>query len=145
MQCYCDSKREFDECCGVFLTQKEMPSTPLELMRSRYSAYASADVEYILKTTTKQSRYENEVEPLREFCKNVTWLGLEIVDAKENVVEFKAYYRDTDGIKMQHERSTFVLEDGVWLYDRGVFMTSKIQRNDPCPCKSGKKYKKCCG
>ncbi len=22
---------------------------------------------------------------------------------------------------------------------------SKIGRNDPCPCKSGKKYKKCCG
>lgn len=24
-------------------------------------------------------------------------------------------------------------------------MTSKIGRNDPCPCGSGKKYKKCCG
>ena len=23
--------------------------------------------------------------------------------------------------------------------------TPKIGRNDPCPCKSGKKYKKCCG
>ncbi|WP_269082983.1 SEC-C metal-binding domain-containing protein [Sporosarcina globispora] len=22
---------------------------------------------------------------------------------------------------------------------------SKISRNDPCPCGSGKKYKKCCG
>jgi len=22
---------------------------------------------------------------------------------------------------------------------------SKINRNDPCPCGSGKKYKKCCG
>ena len=24
-------------------------------------------------------------------------------------------------------------------------MTKKIQRNDPCPCGSGAKYKKCCG
>ncbi|MBP1582331.1 MAG: SEC-C domain-containing protein [Victivallales bacterium] len=23
--------------------------------------------------------------------------------------------------------------------------TPKINRNDPCPCGSGKKYKKCCG
>ena len=23
--------------------------------------------------------------------------------------------------------------------------TPKIGRNDPCPCGSGKKYKKCCG
>lgn len=22
---------------------------------------------------------------------------------------------------------------------------AKIGRNDPCPCRSGKKYKKCCG
>lgn len=22
---------------------------------------------------------------------------------------------------------------------------TKIERNDPCPCKSGKKFKKCCG
>lgn len=24
-------------------------------------------------------------------------------------------------------------------------MNAKAQRNDPCPCGSGKKYKKCCG
>lgn len=24
-------------------------------------------------------------------------------------------------------------------------MNDKIKRNDPCPCGSGKKYKKCCG
>ena len=23
-------------------------------------------------------------------------------------------------------------------------MSNKIRRNDPCPCGSGKKYKKCC-
>ncbi|MEI8300536.1 MAG: SEC-C metal-binding domain-containing protein [Chlamydiota bacterium] len=22
---------------------------------------------------------------------------------------------------------------------------TKVERNDPCPCKSGKKFKKCCG
>jgi len=24
-------------------------------------------------------------------------------------------------------------------------MNEKLKRNDPCPCGSGKKYKKCCG
>jgi SEC-C motif-containing protein len=144
MECYCGSKKEFSECCGVFLSQKELPSTPLQLMRSRYSAYVSANAEYILNTTTKQNRFEHEIELIDEFCKSVTWLGLDIVYAKDNIVEFKAYYKDADGIKMQHERSTFVLEEGIWLYDSGVFLNSKIQRNDPCPCGSGKKYKKCC-
>ncbi|TFH13897.1 MAG: hypothetical protein E4H02_10920, partial [Lentisphaerales bacterium] len=26
-----------------------------------------------------------------------------------------------------------------------VRQSAKIGRNDPCPCGSGKKYKKCCG
>jgi len=26
-----------------------------------------------------------------------------------------------------------------------VVRSEKIGRNDPCPCGSGKKYKKCCG
>jgi preprotein translocase subunit SecA len=26
-----------------------------------------------------------------------------------------------------------------------VNMVEKVGRNDPCPCGSGKKYKKCCG
>jgi hypothetical protein len=33
-------------------------------------------------------------------------------------------------------------EDGS---SRLVRATDKVGRNDPCPCKSGKKYKKCCG
>ena len=27
----------------------------------------------------------------------------------------------------------------------GVKLFEKVGRNDPCPCGSGKKYKKCCG
>jgi preprotein translocase subunit SecA len=27
----------------------------------------------------------------------------------------------------------------------GMAVSNKVGRNDPCPCGSGKKYKKCCG
>jgi preprotein translocase subunit SecA len=30
------------------------------------------------------------------------------------------------------------------LHPRSLDAPSKISRNDPCPCGSGKKYKKCC-
>lgn len=30
-------------------------------------------------------------------------------------------------------------------HDPFVRSTPKVGRNDPCPCGSGKKYKKCCG
>lgn len=37
------------------------------------------------------------------------------------------------------------LETGNYKYIREQIVSTKINRNDPCPCGSGKKYKKCCG
>jgi len=36
-------------------------------------------------------------------------------------------------------------EQGLVPVPRGIRQAPKIGRNDPCPCGSGKKYKKCCG
>jgi len=36
-------------------------------------------------------------------------------------------------------------DDGEVLLDKPVVAAVKAGRNDPCPCGSGKKYKKCCG
>lgn len=33
----------------------------------------------------------------------------------------------------------------AWRASKTVVNENKIGRNDPCPCGSGKKYKKCCG
>ena len=35
--------------------------------------------------------------------------------------------------------------DGTVSTNRTVRKKKKVGRNDPCPCGSGKKYKKCCG
>ena len=57
--------------------------------------------------------------------------------------------RDIESIAAQHEIDHQV---GILFTDREVKQKSvpfvnlgKIGRNDPCPCNSGKKYKKCCG
>ncbi|MFA7610879.1 MAG: YchJ family metal-binding protein [Sulfurimonas sp.] len=144
MLCYCDSNKKFTNCCERFLKSLFKPSTPEELMRSRYSAYVLGDGEYIVKSTVKENRFEDDIALIKEYSKSVEWLGLEVLYAKESIVEFKAYYRDKDGIKVQHERSSFVFENEMWLYKEGELFDSKIERNRLCPCKSGKKYKKCC-
>ncbi|MBR4079952.1 MAG: SEC-C domain-containing protein [Christensenellaceae bacterium] len=33
----------------------------------------------------------------------------------------------------------------TWRLDHQAVSTKTVGRNDPCPCGSGKKYKKCCG
>ncbi len=153
MECLCGLKRDFEACCGAIIKGTKVAQTPEELMRSRYSAYVLADGDYLVKSATKENRYESDIALIEEFCKNVKWLKLELLhvkcplDVSENgsdgIVEFKAYYLENSEIVLLHERSSFVKIDGVWEYDKGVFINSKIERNEPCPCGSGIKYKKC--
>jgi SEC-C motif-containing protein len=67
-----------------------------------------------------------------------------VLNANDSTVEFKAYYRDGEGIKILHEKSKFITEDDIWKYKDGELYNSKVQRNESCPCGSGKKFKKCC-
>jgi SEC-C motif-containing protein len=54
---------------------------------------------------------------------------------------------------VHHERSQFRKVDGRWYFVSGQKISApplkrdaeKVGRNDPCPCGSGKKFKKCCG
>lgn len=47
-----------------------------------------------------------------------------------------------DGILSQERRTEITKE---YKKSKIVIKEDKIGRNDPCPCGSGKKYKKCCG
>lgn len=42
-------------------------------------------------------------------------------------------------------RPAALIMDWYRQQDRQAMASGQIQRNDPCPCGSGKKYKKCCG
>jgi hypothetical protein len=45
----------------------------------------------------------------------------------------------------RYELNPLYSEDGEELIEEPVIAKEKVGRNDPCPCGSGKKYKKCCG
>ena len=59
---------------------------------------------------------------------------------------------DTSRMKAVHEEASAMGYGGVDEESRTAGKkqpvkrsTQKVGRNDPCPCGSGKKYKKCCG
>lgn len=118
-------------------------------MRSRYSAYVIGAGEYLVATTVPERQVSEDAELIRSHAAQTSWLGLEVLDAKESqnsaTVAFKAYYREGERqIKVHHEKSTFRNIGGQWYYDEGTLYEAEIGRNEPCPCGSGKKYKKCC-
>lgn len=127
-------------------------------MRSRYSAFTVADIDYIEKTTDPSMRSTFDREGTLEWAKNSEWLGLEIVSTKDGtetdnsgIVEFVAKFKYEGVARDHHERSDFRKRDGQWFFVDGkivqapVRVENRIGRNDPCTCGSGKKYKKCCG
>ena len=114
-------------------------------MRSRYSAFVRDDADYV------RASWHPDTRPAELTLEGGDqWLGLEIVDAKQDgdagQVHFRATHRDGDGFAVLEERSRFVRENDHWFYLDGEHTVTPLKpgRNDPCPCGSGPKFKKCC-
>lgn len=120
--CYCGSGKPFASCCQPYLDTIEKAPTAEALMRSRYSAYCTHAGDYLVATTHISTRKSHKKEDIMEWSKSNQWLKLEVLEATETVVEFKAYFLN-DQLKatVHHEKSTFIKEEGNWFYVDGVF------------------------
>ncbi|MCY0152795.1 YchJ family metal-binding protein [Hoeflea alexandrii] len=68
---------------------------------------------------------------------------------EDGTVSFIARYSHNGTAGALEETSQFRRIDGRWLYwdrlnEAAAPRQANVGRNDPCPCGSGKKYKKCC-
>ncbi|WP_343706641.1 YchJ family metal-binding protein [Flavobacterium sp.] len=121
-KCFCDTGLLFENCCGLYLNNNRKAPSALALMRSRYSAYAIHNADYLTETTyVSERKYYSKPEILRWAVSN-KWQKLEILSFTENNVEFKAYFLDSDNQSQVHyEFSTFKFENGAWYYLDGKF------------------------
>lgn len=120
--CYCNSDKSFENCCEPFLNKTIFPKTPEQLMRSRYAAYVLQKADYLMETTHIFERKYYSKSEILQWSKSNTWVKLEVVEAFDNIVEFKAYYLDEKLLaKIHHEKSTFKQENEIWFYVDGVF------------------------
>jgi SEC-C motif-containing protein len=156
--CACGSNKEYANCCEPYITGKKNAPTAEALMRSRYSAFAKGELDYVQKTHHPDTRNDLDMEGVKSWALNSEWLGLEILEKEagaendsEGKVEFRCRFNFNGSEQTHHELSTFRKSDGVWYFVDGVMRNNtfrraapKVGRNDPCPCGSGKKAKKCC-
>jgi SEC-C motif-containing protein len=162
--CYCGSGKKFSACCEPLICGQAVAQSPEQLMRSRYSAYCHHDknpqcYSYIVQTYHSKVRALHSEADIADFAKAVHFVGLKILsDASRpnhpepnqkltsNQVHFIASYLAGDKLEMLDEVSDFELEQGRWVYSSGVLTEHpvvRLSRNDPCPCGSGLKFKKC--
>lgn len=158
--CPCDSGKEYTACCGPLISGERPAETAEAVMRSRYSAFATGEIGYLRESLHPDHREDHDPDAARRWAEDSDWIRLEVVskdgggaDDNEGTVEFIAHYRHDDVDLAHHEMAEFARHHGRWYYVDGRIVTPepvrlagpKIGRNDPCPCGSGKKYKKCCG
>jgi SEC-C motif-containing protein len=156
--CPCGSGVEYSGCCEPVIGGSRSAETAEELMRARYTAYTNAAVDFIFETTHPDHRKGYDHAGTKEWAENSEWLGLEIVASNQGgtgdatgEVEFVARFRDKGVLQSHHELGHFRRKDDNWFFTSGDMVkpepavSSKVGRNEPCPCGSGKKYKKCCG
>lgn len=156
--CPCGSGNEYAVCCEPIISGKKAAETAEQLMRARYSAHVKVEVDFLLESTHPDCRKGYDHEGTRDWAENSDWHGIEILETvqggpedQEGEVVFAVRFHDKDGLRTHRERAQFKRKDKCWFFSEGIMVnsqpisSSKVGRNDPCPCGSGTKYKKCCG
>ena len=122
VNCYCGSDKSFKDCCQIYINGNQNAPTADSLMRSRYSAYAVGDADYLVNTTHFSTRKFHKKEDVLKWSKSNNWIKLEILSTTETHVKFKAYYIDSKGKTQIHEEiSTFIFEKDKWFYADGEY------------------------
>lgn len=127
-QCPCSSGNTYQDCCQR-LHQGALPKNALELMRSRYCAYANHFVDYIIRTThpendSFQIDKETWAKLILNFSENTEFVKLEIIEfidgPKEAYVTFIAHLKQNLKPVQLREKSYFIKVDSQWLYRQPV-------------------------
>ena len=129
--CPCGSLKKYKKCCKPFHDKINFPKTALELMKSRFSAFAVCNSEYIIFSTHSNNpdftqdlkSWNNDI---LNFSKNTRFEKLEILEfidgEVESFVTFKAtLFQDKNDISFI-EKSRFLKTEEIWKYVDGQFI-----------------------
>jgi len=118
--CPCGTNKTYSECCDKFISGQMRPTTPEELMRSRYTAYTQANIDYIIQTMQGAALKGFDAESAQLWAKQVHWKRLKVIKSRfgksRGYVEFRAYYSLNNQAHIMHEISEFYFDHERWYY-----------------------------
>lgn len=123
--CPCGSKNKYKKCCATYHQGAWAPDA-LRLMKSRYSAYATGQSAYIIKTTHPSNPdftadIKTWKQDIESFCDHTEFRGLKILEYTEEGNTAYVAFEASLSSGLLKERSRFFFEEGRWLYVNGVF------------------------
>lgn len=147
--CPCQSEQPYENCCQPYHQNHRQPETAEQLMRSRYAAYATQQIDYIIQTTIPAQQHQLDRASIEHWSRSAQWLGLVVhrhlakISPSHAQVEFTAHFAEHGTAHEHRELSAFVQINGRWYFiDPTVPLPSM---KTPCICGSGRKFKACCG
>jgi len=121
--CPCGSQKEYPSCCGAFIAGLAHAPTPEALMRSRYTAYSMANIDYIARTMSGPAAEGFDPQSAKKWAQSARWVKLEVLSSKmegdKGEVSFKAHYVINHQPQLLAERSFFERVNGEWKYIDG--------------------------
>lgn len=119
-RCPCGTGLPFGECCAPIQRREREAATPEALMRSRFTAFATGDVDWLLASWHPTTRPRSlELDP------GIRWLRLDIVGSsggpfdREGTVSFDAHWVADGERGVMRELSRFRRDQG-WQYVDGT-------------------------
>jgi SEC-C motif domain protein len=115
--CPCGLGDDYESCCGRLHAGASAP-TAESLMRARYSAYATGDADYLLRTWHPSARPRTlSLDPALQ------WTRLAVLETRDGglfdatgTVQFRAMYLQQGQRGVLAETSRFVRHDRHWTY-----------------------------
>lgn len=128
--CPCGSLKKYKKCCKPF-HNGIYPNSAVELMKSRFCAYAINNVEYIISTTYNTNKdFTSDTKTwsnsILDFCEYTEFIKVDILEEingkEESFVTFKAHLFQDKIDSSFIEKSRFIKEKGKWFYVDGSFI-----------------------
>ncbi len=119
--CPCGSGQKYKKCCERY-HKGLVAKSAVELMKSRYSAFAVGDINYIIKTST----FQKDFDELKRFSQSCEFKKLEILDSFEEdekafvVFKVSVFCKEADNSFI--EKSFFIKKKSRWFYDSGEIL-----------------------
>lgn len=130
--CPCGSEKTYEDCCALLHQKKAIAETPGEVMRARYSAFVTGNIEYLMDSIPEDKQETIDEESLVSWSKEADWDRLkvvqEVVNGDRGEVEFIAYYHRNKIEFKHHEHAYFEKIEGVWYYSDGRMLPETGQK-----------------
>lgn len=99
---------------------KKEASTPEQLIRARYTAFALKKFLFLRDTTAPEAAREKDFIENEKWANRVEFIDLKIIKSSQQdlqgQVEFKVYFNDSKTVYCHHEISQFRKIQNLWYY-----------------------------